>query len=166
MQNNKPKGVFEVSKSRFNQYVTFPKYSTRMKLSNLLLVISPVVQASSKQYNRDKSNYGDVHVAREYLKNKFVSENEQIELNDKKDHFYFFSIHDYNRDHSLDGHELRLALSGYEFEHTKGHESSFVPEAELEEVIDHVLSEDDKDNDGKISWEEYLESQAYHNDFS
>ena len=131
----------------------------------LFILIATLINAS-QTFNKDRSNYGDVHKARAYLKSKFKSDNEQIELNDKKDHFYFFSIHDYNRDHCLDGHELRLALTGYEFEHTKDQESSFVPDDEVESVIDHVLLEDDKNNDGKISWEEYLESQAYHNDLT
>ncbi|KAJ3115501.1 hypothetical protein HDU96_000535 [Phlyctochytrium bullatum] len=36
---------------------------------------------------------------------------------------------------------------------------------DVEELIDHVLDEDDVDNDGMISWEEYLESQKSHNQF-
>ena len=131
-----------------------------------LHLLFPFAVLASQAFNKDKSNYGDVHIARAYLQAKFQENNEQIELNEKKDHFFFFSIHDYNRDHSLDGHELRLALTGYEFEHTKDQETSFVPEHEVESVIDHILLEDDKNNDGKISWEEYLESQAYHNNLT
>ena len=37
-----------------------------------------------------------------------------------------------------------------------------LPRAEVEQMIDHALLEDDINNDGKISWEEYLASQQYH----
>ena len=34
--------------------------------------------------------------------------------------------------------------------------------SDLEFMIDEALMEDDVSNDGKISWEEYLASQQYH----
>ncbi len=57
--------------------------------------------------------------------------------------------------------ELALAFQGYEFyngteiEHPLG-------KSELEFMIDNAMTEDDLNNDGKISWQEYLESQQYH----
>ncbi|KAJ3370721.1 hypothetical protein HDU91_005956 [Kappamyces sp. JEL0680] len=61
----------------------------------------------------------------------------------------------------LDGHELALAFQGYEFYNGTGIENP-IPTADLEYMIDHALDEDDTNNDGKISWEEYLASQSYH----
>jgi hypothetical protein len=34
--------------------------------------------------------------------------------------------------------------------------------SDVEKMIDHALEEDDYDNDGMISWAEYLESQKKH----
>jgi hypothetical protein len=77
------------------------------------------------------------------------------------DIYYFFSTHDYNEDGHLDGHELALSIIGYEF--NKGEETlTELSLPEMEVLINHTLEEDDKDNDGKISWAEYLESQKYH----
>ncbi|TPX35319.1 hypothetical protein SmJEL517_g02198 [Synchytrium microbalum] len=77
----------------------------------------------------------------------------------KNDDLYlFFGIADLNHDGYLDGHELRVAFVR-EME-PAARERVQLPE--LEEMIDHVIEEDDKDGDALISWQEYLESQLYH----
>lgn len=74
--------------------------------------------------------------------------------------FLFFSLHDFNKDHHLDGHELRAALTDYS---NPNESQRFVSDIkELDAMIDNVLKDDDLDGDGKISWEEYLRSQSYH----
>ncbi|PKC10444.1 hypothetical protein RhiirA5_355443 [Rhizophagus irregularis] len=78
-------------------------------------------------------------------------------MTDDDDLYYLFSIHDVNRDGYLDGHELREAFIDDEFGDSEG-----LKLEEIVEMIDHVLLEDDMNNDGKISWEEYLLSQSYH----
>lgn len=72
------------------------------------------------------------------------------------DMYYYFSLHDYNNDGHLDTHELRYAFT----EHDTSHSISL---KDVEEMINYVILDDDRDNDGTISWDEYLESQAYHN---
>ncbi|CAI2165832.1 7040_t:CDS:2 [Funneliformis geosporum] len=82
------------------------------------------------------------------------------DISDDDDLYYLFSIHDANNDGFLDGHELREAFT----DNIIGNKDE-QPPLKLEEIIemiDHVLLEDDMDNDGKISWEEYLLSQTYH----
>lgn len=64
---------------------------------------------------------------------------------------------DYNHDEHLDAHELKFAFT----EHDATHSVSL---KDVEEMVDHVLAEDDLDNDGTISWEEYLASEEQHHE--
>ena len=110
-------------------------------------------------YDPEKSNYGDVSSATQRF---FKETNTTASDEPNQDIMYFFSLHDYNKDHHLDGHELALAFMGYEFYHEKEEIPKEISQVDMEFMIDHALLEDDKDNDGKISWIEYLESQKYH----
>ncbi len=76
------------------------------------------------------------------------------DVSDEDDLLYFFTVHDYDQDGLLDGHELRVAFGDHNDERRMSLD-------EVERVIDGTLSEDDVDNDGKISWEEYLASIKY-----
>ncbi|KAH6568659.1 hypothetical protein BASA50_008015 [Batrachochytrium salamandrivorans] len=119
----------------------------------------------SEKYG-ESTNYGDVSPSAAHFSERLRAAGYGQDIptessTHNQDVIYFFSIHDYNYDGKLDGHELRLAFQG--FERDTGKES--VPKidmADLETMIDHALIEDDTDNDGMISWEEYLESQSYH----
>ncbi|KAI9219128.1 hypothetical protein BC828DRAFT_349715 [Blastocladiella britannica] len=73
--------------------------------------------------------------------------------------FYFFSQYDLDADGHLDGTELRHAFLDYEYD-----EATTI--AELDETIDEILREDDLDNDGRIGWDEYLQSETIHSHLS
>ncbi|KAH7045019.1 hypothetical protein BKA57DRAFT_396758 [Linnemannia elongata] len=72
-----------------------------------------------------------------------------------------FTLHDTNKDGHLDGIELRAAFSDYNDQHTPNSQSTVTLQQMLD-MIDHVIEEDDINNDGKISLEEYMISQKYH----
>jgi Ca2+-binding EF-hand superfamily protein len=63
-------------------------------------------------------------------------------MTDDDDLYYLFSIHDVNRDGYLDGHELREAFIDDEFGDSEG-----LKLEEIVEMIDHVLLEDDMNNE-------------------
>ncbi|ORX52705.1 hypothetical protein DM01DRAFT_1268933, partial [Hesseltinella vesiculosa] len=75
--------------------------------------------------------------------------------------YYLFVLHDRNGDGHLDGHELRAAFSDFDAEHEED-PTKFVSLEDITAMVDHVLEEDDLDGDGRISWEEYMQSQLYH----
>ena len=125
-----------------------------MKL--ILALIAACIAKDIPGYDGEKSNYGNIHRSAEKFK-----EETGTKADSNQDVFYFFTLHDYNKDHYLDGHELALAFMGYEFYKGKELEEEIRRE-DLEFMINHALLEDDKDNDGKISWQEYFESQNYH----
>ena len=54
-----------------------------------------------------------------------------------------------------------MAFQGYEFYNGTDIENP-LSKTDLEFMIDNAMMEDDLNNDGKISWEEYLASQQYH----
>ncbi|KAJ3271021.1 hypothetical protein HDV01_007102 [Terramyces sp. JEL0728] len=108
------------------------------------------------EYDTEESNYGNIKKSSAQFKKATGDEN----ADDNESPFYFFSLHDYNKDGHLDGHELALAFQGYGVYDEPLTEE--IPVADLEYMIEHTLSEDDINSDGKISWEEFLESQHYH----
>lgn len=81
---------------------------------------------------------------------------------------YYYSLHDYNEDHALDGHELRwgkrgkgrlvcqlfLNLIPLFSVVMDGAPSSGFSLTRLEQEIDKILEENDLNNDGVITWEE------------
>lgn len=69
---------------------------------------------------------------------------ETPDLSEKDMIYYLFVIHDVNGDGYLDGHELRAAFT--DFEHEEGHteeKEELIPLDEVNEMVDHVLLEDD-----------------------
>ncbi|KAG0297044.1 hypothetical protein BGZ98_000726 [Dissophora globulifera] len=108
------------------------------------------------QPEEDHSNYGDMGKAKEFVKEHMGDKGKS--LTEKEELLMLFSLHDSNKDGHLDGIELRAAFSDYK----QGAPESAVSLETMMSMIDHVLDEDDTDNDGKISWEEYLISQKYH----
>ncbi|KAJ3213986.1 hypothetical protein HDU67_002245 [Dinochytrium kinnereticum] len=145
----------------------------------LLTLSLPRVLAYGQQ---DHSNYGDYHQAAKLFRTRWSQQQKQEEGGhaatntapppEGDDMFVFFSLYDYNHDAHLDGSELRIAFAEFE---EKVDEARNGPDSEgkyakdrvtlkeIESLIDHVLEEDDLDNDGMISWEEYLQSQKAHN---
>ncbi|KAG0003974.1 hypothetical protein BGZ80_007705 [Entomortierella chlamydospora] len=107
------------------------------------------------QSDPDHSNYGDMGKAKEFAK-EHMGEKAKT-LSQKEELMMLFSLHDSNKDGFLDGIELRAAFSDY----AHSDESNLSLE-KMHDMIDHVIEEDDTNNDGKISWEEYLISQKYH----
>ncbi|KAF9356608.1 hypothetical protein BGX26_004998 [Mortierella sp. AD094] len=124
----------------------------------LSLAVSTVMAGTGiavDQSDPEHSNYGDMGKAKEFAK-EHMGEKAKT-LSQKEELMMLFSLHDSNKDGFLDGIELRAAFSDY----TQGEDSN-LPLEKMHNMIDHVIEEDDTNNDGKISWEEYLISQKYH----
>ncbi|KAG0251212.1 hypothetical protein BG011_007788 [Mortierella polycephala] len=129
----------------------------------LLAVVSSTVMAAGNNAHpghpgseSEHSNYGDMGKAKEFAKEHMGDKGKQ--LTEMEELMTLFSLHDTNKDRFLDGIELRAAFSDY----NQGSPDSVLGLKQMLDMIDHVIEEDDTDNDGKISWEEYLISQKYH----
>ena len=76
------------------------------------------------------------------------------EMSSKELQFYYFREHDYDKDNSLDGNEIVMSLLHHAKEVPNG-ESPFSSDEQLSAIVDDVLKQQDKNNDGKISFQEY-----------
>ncbi|CAG8608341.1 6814_t:CDS:2, partial [Paraglomus occultum] len=110
-------------------------------------------------YEGEHQNFGDSARVKEHVQQhlKDIPHPEKMSADDEL--YYLFSIHDVNKDGHLDGHELREAF----IDHSEDGKQTLTLD-EIIEMVDHVLNEDDMDNDGMISWEEYLLSRKYHSE--
>ncbi|KAK4886099.1 hypothetical protein RN001_002370 [Aquatica leii] len=80
-------------------------------------------------------------------------------MSDQELEFYYFQVHDSDKNSKLDGLEILQAIhhTSHDFEYTRGEivdkEEDFQYYVEL---IDRVLIEDDTDKDGFLSYPEYV----------
>ncbi|KAK3843442.1 MAG: hypothetical protein J3R72DRAFT_440853 [Linnemannia gamsii] len=125
----------------------------------LLAVATTSVLADMPETDSDHSNYGDTAKAKEFAKEHMGEKGKN--LTEKEELMMLFTLHDTNKDGHLDGIELRAAFSDYNDQHTPNSQST-VTLQQMNDMIDHVILEDDINNDGKISLEEYMISQKYH----
>ncbi|KAJ3096374.1 hypothetical protein HDU97_005943 [Phlyctochytrium planicorne] len=151
------------------------KLSVPFRPLTLLLLICALVLCGqvSRVAAEEHSNYGDYKQAAKIMREnwKLHHQGDDSKAPEGDDLYVFFSMYDHNHDAHLDGHELRHAFTEIEI---KVDEARNGPDEngkwakdrltikEVESLIDHILEEDDGDNDGMISWEEYLQSQKAH----
>jgi Ca2+-binding EF-hand superfamily protein len=67
-------------------------------------------------------------------------------LTEKEELMMLFTLHDTNKDGMLDGIELRAAFSDFNDQHTPNSQSS-VSLKHMLDMIDHVIGEDDLNNE-------------------
>ncbi|TDH00850.1 hypothetical protein EPR50_G00174100 [Perca flavescens] len=70
---------------------------------------------------------------------------------------HYFKMHDYDGNNLLDGLELATAISHVHREE-RGEDSQPLKEEDLITLIDDVLKDDDKNNDGYIDYAEFAKS--------
>ncbi|XP_035654713.1 multiple coagulation factor deficiency protein 2 homolog isoform X2 [Oncorhynchus masou masou] len=70
---------------------------------------------------------------------------------------HYFKMHDYDGNNLLDGLELATAITHVHKEE-RGEESQPMKEEDLISLIDDVLRDDDKNNDGYIDYAEFAKS--------
>ncbi|KAG7245302.1 hypothetical protein INR49_009598 [Caranx melampygus] len=70
---------------------------------------------------------------------------------------HYFKMHDYDGNNLLDGLELATAITHVHKEE-RGENSQPIREEELISLIDDVLRDDDKNNDGYIDYAEFAKS--------
>jgi len=126
----------------------------------LLLTLVPLSVLGDNPHLRKKqgvTDYGDMHRELEHLKQTEGQYNPKIGKldTDSDEEYYYYTLHDVNEDGYLDGHELYHA-----FADDYAEEGNVIAHDTLVEWVDHVLEEDDQEQDGRISWAEYLLSQG------
>ncbi|KAG0269861.1 hypothetical protein DFQ27_001705 [Actinomortierella ambigua] len=89
----------------------------------------------------DHSNYGDTEKAKAFAKEQLGDKGKN--LSEKEELMMLFSLHDSNKDGYLDGIELRAAFSDY----NQVNPEKPLPLESMLDMIDHVIAEDDADNE-------------------
>ncbi|XP_061600924.1 multiple coagulation factor deficiency protein 2 [Cololabis saira] len=86
-----------------------------------------------------------------------VIDKPEKEMSPQELQLHYFKMHDYDGNDLLDGLELATAITHVHREE-RGPESSPMKEDELIALIDDVLKDDDKNNDGYIDYAEFAKS--------
>jgi len=88
--------------------------------------------------------------------NKPESEMSQEELQ-----FHYFKLHDSNNDNLLDGWELMFALNHNDNDNhndSKAEDKKVMSDKEISDMLDPIFKEDDRNQDGFISYGEFMDS--------
>uniref|UniRef100_A0A8C3YNF7 Multiple coagulation factor deficiency 2, ER cargo receptor complex subunit n=1 Tax=Catagonus wagneri TaxID=51154 RepID=A0A8C3YNF7_9CETA len=80
----------------------------------------------------------------------------EAEMSPQELQLHYFKMHDYDGNNLLDGLELSTAITHVHKE--EGNEQAPMSEDELINLIDGVLRDDDKNNDGYIDYAEFAKS--------
>ncbi|KAM8809012.1 MCFD2 protein, partial [Eudromia elegans] len=86
-----------------------------------------------------------------------VIEKPESEMSPQELQLHYFKMHDYDGNSLLDGLELAAAISHVHKEEG-GEHTQAMKEEELISLIDDVLRDDDKNNDGYIDYAEFAKS--------
>ncbi|XP_068135821.1 multiple coagulation factor deficiency protein 2 isoform X2 [Hyperolius riggenbachi] len=81
----------------------------------------------------------------------------ESEMSPQEIQLHYFKMHDYDGNSLLDGLELAVAIRHVHKEEGNEHPPS-ISEEELVNLIDGVLKDDDKNNDGYIDYAEFAKS--------
>ncbi|NXN94397.1 MCFD2 protein, partial [Rhinopomastus cyanomelas] len=103
----------------------------------------------------DKNLVQDKEHIMEHLEG--VIEKPESEMSPQELQLHYFKMHDYDGNNLLDGLELATAISHVHKEEG-GEQSQAMKEEELISLIDDVLRDDDKNNDGYIDYAEFAKS--------
>jgi len=120
-----------------------------------LAVLALVTKADDQGHgfaSRDK-----VHDA-EHIKQHLGSKINVEAMNEQKQRFHYFKLHDLNKDGTLDGLEIIKALN---HEHDDGGKKprETLTDTQIENLVDAVLQDMDLNLDGRIDFSEYLRKQ-------
>ncbi|KAI4546998.1 hypothetical protein MJG53_004981 [Ovis ammon polii x Ovis aries] len=102
----------------------------------------------------DKNTVHDQEHIMEHLEG--VINKPEAEMSPQELQLHYFKMHDYDGNNLLDGLELSTAITHVHKE--EGSEQAPMNEDELINLIDGVLRDDDKNNDGYIDYAEFAKS--------
>ncbi|XP_075060216.1 multiple coagulation factor deficiency protein 2 [Mixophyes fleayi] len=103
----------------------------------------------------DKNSVHDKDHILEHLEG--VVEKPDTEMSPQELQLHYFKMHDYDGNNLLDGLELATAITHVHKEGANEYTQT-IHEQELITLIDDVLHEDDKNNDGYIDYAEFAKS--------
>lgn len=126
-------------------------------------------RGTEEKLTQDTELLHDTEHIEEHLQ-EYISDPDLTNLTDEEIEFYYFQVHDTDKNSKLDGLEILQAImhtrhhkhKDDEEEDQDGEETQSVEDDDFNyyiELIDKVLSEDDKNEDGYLSYAEYVEGR-------
>ncbi len=98
----------------------------------------------------------------EYYKENDIENQVKMDTDEQKE-FYYFKLHDYDHNNKLDGLEITAAIRHSEQEYIdstdKDANYELLSEETLSGAVQETLKSDDTDNDGFISYFEFVTAQ-------
>nr|XP_028580681.1 multiple coagulation factor deficiency protein 2 isoform X1 [Podarcis muralis] len=139
-----------------------PRISTLYFLCCLVLASS---MSSFAEDHADGSHQANVRLDKNMVQDKDhimehlegVIDKPESEMSPQELQLHYFKMHDYDGNNLLDGLELATAISHVHKEEGGEHTQTMKDE-ELISLIDGVLRDDDKNNDGYIDYAEFAKS--------
>ncbi|CAH0560069.1 unnamed protein product [Brassicogethes aeneus] len=126
---------------------------------------------NGEKLTQDDNLLHDREHIQEHLE-ELVSEPDLTNMTDEQLEFYYFHLHDVDKNNQLDGLEILRAIYHIDHHEHEGAGDGIDENEEKEDhdvetesskyyvdLIDEVLSEDDTDNDGFLSYPEYVEGR-------
>lgn len=107
---------------------------------------------------RDRDHAHD----REHVKEHYegVVKMEEDNLSEEELQFHYFKQHDYDKNNMLDGIELISAVTHFHAgEGETAHRTQALPDKDIAEIIDTILKDEDRNQDGYIDYAEFIMSQ-------
>ncbi|XP_044284332.1 multiple coagulation factor deficiency protein 2 isoform X2 [Varanus komodoensis] len=128
-----------------------------------LVLASSVV--SSAEEHAGGSHHSNAHLDKKMVQDKDhimehlegVIDKPESEMSPQELQLHYFKMHDYDGNNLLDGLELATAITHVHKEEG-GEHTQLMKEDELISLIDGVLRDDDKNNDGYIDYAEFAKS--------
>ncbi|KAM3932646.1 multiple coagulation factor deficiency protein 2 [Leptodactylus fuscus] len=118
--------------------------------------VHPKVETETHTGSRfDKNVVHDKEHIMEHLEG--VVQYPEAEMSPQELQLHYFKMHDYDGNSLLDGLELATAISHVHKEGSNDHTQD-LSEQEMMNMIDDVLRDDDKNNDGYIDYAEFANS--------
>nr|XP_033794189.1 multiple coagulation factor deficiency protein 2 isoform X1 [Geotrypetes seraphini]XP_033794191.1 multiple coagulation factor deficiency protein 2 isoform X1 [Geotrypetes seraphini] len=133
-------------------------------LLSLLLLHSALAQGHV-DLKVEEGNRANVHFDKNMVQDKDhimehldgVIEKPESEMSSQELQLHYFKMHDYDGNNLLDGLEIATAISHVHREEVGEHLEA-MKEEDLFSLIDGVLHDDDKNNDGYIDYAEFAKS--------
>ncbi|GMR59175.1 hypothetical protein PMAYCL1PPCAC_29370, partial [Pristionchus mayeri] len=111
-------------------------------------------QTLSHQFGVHNEVHDEAHL-KEHLEDKI----DISKMSDEQQKFYYFSMHDLNKDNMIDGIEIMKALA-HDHESGKSGPGVAVNDEEgMIKMVDVVLNDSDYNGDGFIDYAEYIKKQ-------
>jgi len=128
---------------------------------------------------RDKTHTQNQQHVKEHLEGRVQMD--QSQMSEEELQFHYFKLHDYDNNNRLDGIELISAVTHFhddpedildmdlqdlsetdpkeKDDEGSVHRVNTLPDTEIEQIVDNIMRDEDRNNDGYIDYSEFVRSQ-------